>query len=263
MTTSETSPAATDLAPGEAVVRIENGIATVSFHHPKGNSLPGALLARLAREISALGANPDARVIVLRSDGSGPFCAGASFHELMSVANAEAGRKFFSGFGRVILAMIRAPKFVLARVHGRVAGGGVGLVAASDYSVAVQGASAKLSELALGIGPFVVGPCIERKIGLAAFSAMAVDADWREADWCERHGLYSRLFQDAAPMDAALDTLTATLAGSNPEAMAKLKQIFWGGTERWDDLLASRALLSGTMVLSDYTRNAIERFKAR
>jgi len=202
-------------------------------------------------------------VIVLRSEGSGPFCAGASFHELTSVADAAAGRKFFSGFARVILAMIRAPKFVLARVHGKVAGGGVGLVAASDYTIAVQSASAKLSELALGIGPFVVGPCIERKIGLAAFSAMTVDADWRDADWCERHGLYSRVYLDAAEMDAALDTLAATLALSNPEAMAKLKQIFWTGTERWDDLLASRAMLSGAMVLSDYTRNAIERFRAR
>jgi methylglutaconyl-CoA hydratase len=252
-----------DLAAGEVEVRIANGIATVAFHHPKGNSLPGALLARLAREITALGTNADVRVIVLRSEGSGPFCAGASFHELTSVADAAAGRKFFSGFARVILAMIRAPKFVLARVHGKVAGGGVGLVAASDYTIAVQGASAKLSELALGIGPFVVGPCIERKIGLAAFSAMTVDADWRDADWCERHGLYSRVYLDAAEMDAALDTLAATLALSNPEAMAKLKQIFWTGTERWDDLLASRAMLSGAMVLSDYTRNAIERFRAR
>lgn len=252
-----------DLAAGEVEVRIANGIATVAFHHPKGNSLPGALLARLAREITAVGTNADVRVIVLRSEGSGPFCAGASFHELTSVADAAAGRKFFSGFARVILAMIRAPKFVLARVHGKVAGGGVGLVAASDYTIAVQGASAKLSELALGIGPFVVGPCIERKIGLAAFSAMTVDADWRDADWCERHGLYSRVYLDAAEMDAALDTLAATLALSNPEAMAKLKQIFWTGTERWDDLLASRAMLSGAMVLSDYTRNAIERFRAR
>jgi methylglutaconyl-CoA hydratase len=258
---SEASPAATDLAAGEAEVRIADGIATVAFHHPKGNSLPGALLARLAREITALGANANARVIVLRSEGPGPFCAGASFRELTSVADAEAGRKFFSGFARVILAMIRAPKFVLARVHGKVAGGGVGLVAASDYSIAVEGASAKLSELALGIGPFVVGPVIERKIGLAAFSAMAVDADWRDAGWCERHGLYSRIFQDSAAMDVALDALAVTLAESSPEAMAKLKQIFWAGTERWDDLLASRALLSGTMVLSEYTRKAIENFR--
>ena len=258
---SAASPVALDLAAGEVEVRIADGIATVAFHHPKGNSLPGALLARMAREITALGNNADARVIVLRSEGSGPFCAGASFRELTSVADAEAGRKFFSGFARVILAMIRVPKFVLARVHGKVAGGGVGLVAASDYSIAVQGASAKLSELALGIGPFVVGPVIERKIGLAAFSAMAVDADWRDAEWCEHHGLYSRVFQDSAAMDVALDALAVTLAGSNPEAMAKLKQIFWAGTERWDDLLASRALLSGAMVLSEYTRRAIENFR--
>lgn len=263
MTTPESRPAAADLAVGEVTVTTADGIATVAFHHPSGNSLPGALLARLAREITAAGANTDARVIVLRSDGSGPFCAGASFHELTAIADAEAGRKFFSGFARVILAMIRAPKFILARVHGKTAGGGVGLVAASDYSFAVRAASAKLSELALGLGPFVVGPCIERKIGLAAFSAMAVDADWRDAEWCERHGLYARVLDDATAMDHAIDALATTLAASNPDAMAKLKQTFWAGTERWDDLLASRALLSGTMALSEYTKAAIERFRAR
>ena len=246
---------------GRVAVHVIDGIATVAFHHPKGNSLPGTLLTRLAREISALGTNRDARVIVLRSEGSGPFCAGASFDELTAISTPEAGKEFFSGFARVILAMIRVPQFVLVRVQGKAAGGAVGLVAASDYSFAMRSAPARLSELAIGIGPFVVGPCIERKIGLAAFSAMAVDADWRDAGWCERHGLYSRVFQDSAAMDVALDALAVTLAESNPEAMAKLKQIFWAGTERWDDLLASRALLSGTMVLSEYTRSAIENFR--
>ncbi|MFI5312245.1 MAG: enoyl-CoA hydratase/isomerase family protein [Gemmatimonadales bacterium] len=263
MTTPGTRRDADDLATGEVEVRIADGIGTVTFRHPKGNALPGALLARLTREITAVGANADARVIVLRSDGTGPFCAGASFTELAAVADAVAGQRFFSGFARVILAMIRAPKFVLTRVHGKVAGGGVGLVAASDYSFAVRAASAKLSELAIGIGPFVVGPAIERKIGLAAFSAMAVDADWRDAEWCERHGLYSRVHEDLPAMDAALDSLAVTLSKSNPEAMAKLKQLFWRDTERWDDLLASRAMLSGSMVLSDHTRRAIEAFKAR
>jgi methylglutaconyl-CoA hydratase len=162
----------------------------------------------------------------------------------------------------VILAMIRAPKFVLVRVHGKAAGGAVGLIAASDFSFAVNKASAKLSELAIGIGPFVVGPVIEKKLGLAAFSAMAVDADWRDAAWCERHGLYAKLFDDVAPMDAAVETLAATLAASNPEAMAALKKVFWVGTEQWNKLLAERANMSGTMVLSDFTRDAMNRFRA-
>ena len=201
-------------------------------------------------------------MIVLRSEGA-PFCAGASFDELTAIATPAAGKEFFSGFSRVILSMIRAPQFVLVRVHGKAAGGAVGLVAASDYSFAVKNAPARLSELAIGIGPFVVGPCIERKIGLAAFGTMAVDADWHDAEWCERHGLYSQLFDSASAMDAAIDTRAAALAASNPEAMAKLKRIFWDGTEHWDQLLDERAAMSGALVLSDFTRDAIARFRSR
>jgi methylglutaconyl-CoA hydratase len=250
-------------AEGTAGTTIRDGVAAVSFHHPKGNSLPGALLARLAKEITALGTNRDVRVIVLRSEGDGAFCAGASFDELTAIATPEAGKEFFSGFSRVILAMIRVPQFVLVRVQGKAVGGGVGLVAASDYSFAVNAAPARLSELAIGIGPFVVGPCIERKIGVAAYGAMAVDADWRDAEWCERHGLYSQLFDSADAMDAAIESRARALAASNPEAMAKLKRVFWDGTEDWDRLLDERAAMSGTLVLSEFTRSAISRFKNR
>ncbi len=248
---------------GSVMVRVNDRIATVSFQHPKGNSLPAALLKALASEIAAAGANSAVRVIVLRSEGTGPFCAGASFDELTAIATPAAGKEFFSGFAHVILAMIRAPQFVLVRVQGRAVGGAVGLIAASDYSFAVKAAPARLSELAIGIGPFVVGPCIERKIGLAAFSAMAVDADWHDAEWCERHGLYSQLYDSVAAMDAAIDSRARALADSNPEAMASLKAAFWAGTDGWDRLLAERAALSGTLVLSDFTRSAIARFRSR
>jgi len=253
----------TAVAGGDVSVTIADGIGTISFSHPKSNSLPGALLRRLAEAITWVGKDSAARVIVLRSEGTGPFCAGASFDELVSIADIAEGTEFFSGFARVILAMVRAPKFVLVRVHGRTAGGGVGIVAAGDYSFAVRGASAKLSELAVGIGPFVVGPVIERRIGTGPYSAMSVDADWRDADWGERHALYSRTFDDIASMDAAINALAGTLAASNPEAMAAMKRVFWEGTEGWDSLLARRAAMSGTLVLSDFTRSAIAKFKSR
>jgi methylglutaconyl-CoA hydratase len=248
---------------GTVDVQLRDGVATVTFAHPKGNSLPGTLLAALARAITEAGADPAARVVVLRSGGTGPFCAGASFDELAAIASPAAGKEFFSGFARVILAMVRAPQFVLVRVQGKAAGGAVGLVAASDYGFALKSAPARLSELAIGIGPFVVGPCIERKIGSAAFSAMAVDADWHDAEWCERHGLYSQLFDSVEGMDAAVAARAAALSASNPQAMARLKQAFWTGTEHWDRLLDERAAMSGTLVLSDFTRAAIARFKAR
>ena len=258
-----TTPTIATVGGGTVSTHVANGVGYVAFHHPKGNSLPGALLRELADAVARVGADPAARVIALTSGGAGPFCAGASFDELVAISSAEQGQEFFSGFARVILAMIRAPKFVVTRVQGRAAGGAVGIIAASDLSFAVSLASARLSELAIGIGPFVVGPVIERKIGPSAFSAMAVDADWRDSAWGERHGLYSRVFDDAGAMDAALDVELRRLAACNPEAMLQLKRVFWSGTENWDTLLAERAMMSGTMVMSEFTRSAITSFKAR
>ncbi len=253
----------TGVAGGDVSVALGDGIGTITFSHPKSNSLPAALLRRLAEAITWVGKDPAARVIVLRSGGTGPFCAGASFDELVDIASVEQGEEFFSGFARVILAMIRAPKLVLVRVHGRTAGGGVGIAAAGDYTFAVKSASAKLSELAVGIGPFVVGPVIRRRIGDGPFAAMAVDADWRDAAWGERHALYAQVFDDVATMDAAINALAGTLAASNPDAMRAMKTIFWQGTESWDALLAERARMSGTLVLSDFTRAAIAKFRSR
>lgn len=241
---------------------VTDGIGRIEFFHPKSNSLPGALLRELATTITRVSQQPEVRVLVLQSGGTGPFCAGASFDELAAITDREQGQQFFSGFAGVILAMIRAPQFVISRVHGKAAGGALGLIAASDFSFAVEKASAKLSELAVGIGPFVVGPVIEKKIGLASFSQMAVDADWRDAAWCERRGLYAKVVADVAALDAAVAAQAAVLASSNPEAMAMMKRVFWAGTEQWDTLLAERAAMSGTLVLSDFTRQSIAAFKA-
>ena len=251
------------VAGGEVAVAIADGVATIRFGHPKGNSLPGELLRHLARTIATVGQTPDVRVIVLRSDGSGPFCAGASFDELVSIGTPEEGEAFFSGFSQVILAMIRTPQFVIVRIHGRAAGGGIGIAAAADYAVAVRSASVKLSELAVGIGPFVVGPVIARRVGMGPFMAMSVDADWRDSAWCESHGLFARVLDDVTAMDGAIAALAATLAASNPDAMRRMKAVAWQGTEDWDTLLAERARMSGTLVLSDFTRQAIAKFKAK
>jgi methylglutaconyl-CoA hydratase len=241
-------------------VTLSDSVATVRFAHPKGNSLPAALLARLAAEIRRLGAANDVHVIVLRSSESGPFCAGASFDELKSIRDAAEGKEFFMGFARVILAMTRCPKAIIARVHGKTVGGGVGLVAAADYAMAVESASVRLSELAVGIGPFVVGPVIQRKIGLGGFSAMAIDAEWRSARWAEEFGLYSRVFDSVNALDSGLESFARKLTRSNPQAVARLKSVFWQGTEDWDRLLESRAEMSGELVTSEFTRNAIAAF---
>ena len=251
------------LGSGVVTCSITDGIASVSFYHPKSNSLPASVLRDIAGRITSAGQHPATRVVVIRSDGAGAFCAGASFDELKRIDSPEAGKEFFMGFARVMLAMRKCPKPIITRVQGKVVGGGVGIVAASDYVLAVPEAPVRLSELAVGIGPFVVGPAIERKIGKAAFSALALDADWRDAAWCAQHGLYTRVCDNIPALDQVLGTLSHKLATYNPDAITKLKQALWEGTDSWDTLLPERAAMSGTLVMSDFTRNAIAAFEKR
>ena len=243
---------------------IEHGINTIEFFHPKSNSLPGKILEDLAREIHFAGTHEETRVIILRSGGDKTFCSGASFDELLAIKTPEEGLHFFSGFAHVINAMRKCPKFIIGRVQGKCVGGGVGLVAAVDYAIGNKSAEVKLSELAVGIGPFVVGPAIERKIGTAAFSALAIDAgNWRSTDWAKRKGLFSEIHDSKENMDEAVYKLANTLAHSNPAAMAAMKKIFWKGTEHWDELLKERAAISGKLVLGEFTKRAIEKLRDR
>lgn len=240
------------------------GITTIEFFHPQSNSLPGKILEELAHEIHFAGTHDDTKVIVLKSAGEKTFCAGASFDELTAIKNEAAGVKFFTGFAHVINAMRKCPKFIIGRIQGKCVGGGVGLAAAVDYAIAVDAVEIKLSELAVGIGPFVVGPVVERKIGIAAFSALAIDAAmWRNSDWAKRKGLFAELHANIENMDEAVYRLANTLAHSNPDAMAAMKKTFWNGTEHWDELLKERAAISGRLVLSNFTKKAIEEFKAK
>lgn len=241
-----------------------NGITTIEFHHPQSNSLPGKILEQLAYEIHFAGTHAETRVIILKSNGDKAFCAGASFDELVQIKTEAEGQKFFSGFAQVINAMRKCPKFIIARVQGKCVGGGVGIAAAADYTIAVTTADIKLSELAVGIGPFVVGPAVERKIGAAAFSALAIDAGmWRNSEWAKRKGLFAEVHENIENMDESIHRLATTLSHSNPEAMAEMKKMFWHGTEHWDELLKQRASVSGRLVLSTFSKSAIEKFKAK
>jgi methylglutaconyl-CoA hydratase len=226
--------------------------------------MPGTQLRNLAAEVEKLGKDDSAKVIVLKSEGDKAFCAGASFDELISIKDIDTGLKFFSGFAAVINAMRKAPKFVIVRVQGKAVGGGVGIASSGDYTFAAEAAAVKLSELAVGIGPFVVGPAVERKVGTSAFCQLTINAtEWMSAQWAKEKGLYQELFASAEEMDKGIDALAAKLAGSNPEAMAMLKKVMWQGTENWDQLLIERAGMSGTLVLSEFTVNAINKFKQK
>lgn len=240
----------------------KNGLATIEFYHPMSNSLPGAILSQLAQTITNAGNDENIRVILLQSSGDRTFCAGASFEELSKIKNFEEGKKFFMGFANVINAARKCPKLIIGRVQGKAVGGGVGMASAVDYCIATKYASVKLSELALGIGPFVVGPAVERKIGTSSMSTMAINATkWYSAEWAKTKGLYAEVFENASEMDEHINELSLKLANSNPEATKALKEIFWEGTESWDELLDKRASISGKLILSTYSSNAINAIK--
>lgn len=241
----------------------QRNISTIEFFHPLSNSLPGNLLKDLADTIRKEN-DSETHLIVLRSAGEKAFCAGASFNELMAVSNKAEGLEFFSGFANVINAMRTNKKLIIGRFHGKCVGGGVGIAAAVDYAFASDAAAIKLSELALGIGPFVIGPAVERKIGVTAFSELAIDASsWRSAKWAKEKGLFNDVTETNEELDEKIQQLSGTLAGYNPGAMAEMKKVFWAGTDHWDSLLNERAAISGELVLSDYTRKAINKFKKK
>lgn len=247
---------------GSLYTNIDNGIATVEFGHPASNSFPAVLLERLEKEFDKLSEDDSVKVIVLKSEGEKAFCAGASFDELLAVENMEQGKVFFSGFAKVINAMRKCKKLVVGRIHGKTVGGGVGLAAACDYCFATEQAAIKLSELSIGIGPFVIAPAVERKMGVAALAELTLAAhDWKNAYWAQEKGLYARVFEKTDEMDKELQFFTEKLAGYNPEALFEMKKALWEGTEHWSTLLSERAAVSGELVLSEFTKNALAKFK--
>lgn len=240
-----------------------NRVTTIEFFHPAQNSLPGDLLRQLAHEIEIAGKDEKTMLILLKSGGDRTYCAGASFTELTAIEDFDTGKTFFMGFANVINAIRRCSKIVIGRIHGKAVGGGVGLAAACDYAMANKYASVRLSELAVGIGPFVIGPAVERKIGLSAFSQMALNAtEWQTAAWAKQKGLFTEVFESTEQLDAYIDHFMAELITKSPEALGQLKKIFWDGTEHWEQLLEERAEMSGKLILSDFAKNAIRAFLA-
>lgn len=247
---------------GSVKLEVKNSIATIEFYHPQSNSLPSKILEKLASKITDCGNDNNIKIIILRSKGDRAFCAGASFEELSSINNKKEGKSFFMGFANVINAARKCPKLIIGRVQGKAVGGGVGMACAVDYCFATKFASIKLSELAVGIGPFVVGPAVERKSGLSAYSTLSVNATkWFDAIWAKDKGIYSEVFDSNEKMDEAINHLSQNLLNSNPEAMKKLKEVFWEKNKNWDKLLEERAEYSGELVLSEFTKNAIAKFK--
>lgn len=247
---------------GSLYTHIDNNIAIVEFGHPASNSFPSELLGRLANEFDTLSNNDDVAIVVLKSEGDRAFCAGASFDELVAIDTLEGGEQFFAGFANVINAMRRCSKLIVGRVQGKTVGGGVGLAAACDYVLVTEDASIKLSEFTIGIGPFVIAPAVERKIGVSGLAELTLDAtSWKNAYWAKEKGLYARVFESIGDLDKELAIFTEKLASYNTEALSEMKKVLWKDTEHWQELLAERAEISGKLVLSDATKKALARFK--
>jgi methylglutaconyl-CoA hydratase len=248
---------------GEVSVSIYNGIATINFHHPKSNSLSSDLVEKLTKSINGLASNKEIKAIIIRSEGDKTFCAGASFDEMAKLKDVKKSKVFFMGFADLINAMRKCPKFIIVRVQGKAVGGGVGIAAAADYTLASNNSSVRLSELVLGLGPFVVGPAIERKIGKTAFVTMTIDAEWHDAFWAKQNGLFTKVFATSHDLDEAVSELAKKISSCNPEAIEQMKKVFWEGTEHWDKLLEERAEISANLVLSDVTKNYLKSFGAK
>lgn len=247
---------------GSLYTSIVNGIATIEFGHPASNSFPSSLLDRLTKELHRISTIEEVSVVILKSEGEKAFCAGASFDELVAIDNLEDGKKFFSGFANVINAMRTCSKLIIASVQGKAVGGGVGLIAACDYVLATEAASIKLSEISIGIGPFVIAPAIERKIGVSGLAELTMAAtEWKNAYWAEKKGLYSKVFETSKELTKETEYLAEKLASYNPEALTEMKKVFWVGTDNWNSLLLERAEITGKLVLSDFTKKALSKFK--
>ena len=247
---------------GSLYTHIENKIATIEFSHEASNSFPSELLQRLTDELNKISINPAVSVIILKSGGDKAFCAGASFDELLQIDNLEKGEKFFSGFANVINAMRKCNQLIIGRIQGKAVGGGVGLAAACDYAFATEAASIKLSELTIGIGPFVIAPAVERKMGIGALAELTIAGhDWQNAYWAKERGLYAKVYESISEMDKEVDFLAQKLASYNPEALSDMKRVLWEDFSNWDALLYERAAISGKLVLSEFTKNALSQFK--
>lgn len=246
---------------GLVTLSIVDNIGIIEFFHPKGNSLPSELLNKLVDTFHKVSTNSSIAVIVLKSSGDGAFCAGASFDELIQIEDQESGQRFFSGFAHLLLAMINTPKFIVTQVQGKVVGGGVGIVAASDYVIATKDSSIKLSELTLGIGPFVIAPIIEYKIGVSALASLSINAsDWKDANWALQKGLYHELVANKIELEDSALKLASKLSAYNPEAMKELKKILWEKLVDLEKLLPERAHISGKLAQSEFTKSFINKF---
>jgi len=242
---------------------VQGGVAIITFAHPKHNCFPQEQLQALTKAIQNAAEDNEIRVILLQSDPTKAFCAGASFDELLEVQSPEQGKTFFMGFANLINTMRMCPKPLVGRIHGKAIGGGVGIVAACDYTIATKAAQVRLSELAIGIGPFVIAPAVARKIGTAALTSLALQPNqWKTAEWALQNGLFTEVHLDFDAANQAALEKANQLALYAPEAVAELNKTLWANTDHWAELLPKNAEISGRLLLLPETQTTLQQLKS-
>lgn len=233
----------------------EYGIGRIEFFHSRGNALTSTMLREITSFIRAAGEDPEIKIVMIQSAGEASFCGGASLDELMECDSVKEARDFFMGFAHLLTAIRTCPKLVVVRVQGKVVGGGLGIVAVADLAFATVEASIRLSELSIGLGPFVIGAAVERKIGISAFSELTyLSSIWKDAHWAKEKGLFSAVFETLAALDIAMAAQIIELETYAPEAIALTKKMFWAQTPEWSDELEKRAGYSAKLWIQKKTR---------
>jgi methylglutaconyl-CoA hydratase len=242
---------------------IKGHTAHIFFSNPPVNALPSSVLTDLQVHLNAAGNREDIRAVVLRSEGR-TFCAGASFDELITLNDYDTAKAFFMGFGKVILAMRSLPKPVIVRIQGKTVGGGLGIVAAGDLAIATEAAAFKLSELSIGIGPYVIAPAIIRKTGIGFFQQMSFQPwRWFSAFDALKAGLLTHVTESEGRMDELIDEIVSAYGKYDAAAVAFLKNEVWHDTQDWEQLLEKQAEKSASLLLRESTKSLLSEIKNR
>jgi methylglutaconyl-CoA hydratase len=203
------------------------GIARVTLDRPAAhNAFDEALIAALAEAFTTLGMDPQVRAIVLAGNGKS-FCAGADIAWMRRAGGwTEAeNRADAMKLSDMLNAIDTCPKPVIARVHGAVAGGGVGLVACADMAVVIDGAKFRLSEVRLGLTPATISPFVVQKIGAGQARRWFLTAEGFGAAEAERMGLVHAVAADDVAADTVIAGWLDHLAAAAPGAVADAKTL--------------------------------------
>lgn len=212
-----------------------HGARTLTLNRPERRNAIGPPMVGELHDALALAFGDEAvRTVVLTGAGKA-FCAGADFGQLTEGQAPLATSR--GDYAELLLALVRAPKPVVARVNGAAFGGGLGLVAASTFAVADAGAEFGTPEVNVGLFPMMIMAVLSRLVPRRRLLEMMLLGERLSADEALAHGLVGRV-APAGGLDAEVDRLAAKLAQKSPAAL----RLGLGAFADQDDLALGEAL---------------------